>query len=297
MSKTAIATRRIKLAKHNIHERRHRSKEEMQACRDAIVDVLQIEHPMTLRAVFYRLVSRAIIAKLESEYGKLSRMLCQMREAGTVPWEWVVDNTRRIDVPGTDKSVAQTLQYAVMTYTLDPWLDQPERVYVMCEKDAIANVLASVTHEYIVPLAVVRGFSSHTFLHDIAGSISRRNKPTHVFYFGDHDPSGLAVSAAAERIIRHFAPDVSIRFKRLAVTPEQISEYNLMTRPTKKSDKRSKTFRGESVEVDAMPMDVLRTLTREAIESVLDQALYEETQQREESDRNALQKFINKHRG
>jgi len=290
--KAAIATRRRKI----ITKRPHRTPAEMQACRAAIVDVLQLENPMTLRAVFYRLVSRAIIPKLESEYGKLSRMLCQLREAGDVPWEWVVDNTRRIDVPQTWRDTGHALESAAMYYALDPWLDQPERVYVMCEKDAIANVLASVTYEYIVPLAVVRGFSSHTFLHDIAERIAVGNKPTHVLYFGDHDPSGLAVSAAAERIIRHFAPGVEIRFTRLAVLPEQIVEYHLLTRPTKKSDKRSKNFIGESVEVDAMSMDVLRTLTREAIEAVLDRERYDATLERQQSDSGELYEFISKHR-
>jgi hypothetical protein len=44
------------------------------------------------------------------------------------------------------------------------------------------------------------------------------------------------------------------------VTSEQITRWNLPTRPIKKSDCRSKKFKGPSVEVDAIAPDNLRAL-------------------------------------
>jgi len=37
------------------------------------------------------------------------------------------------------------------------------------------------------------------------------------------------------------------------VTPEQITEWNLPSRPTKATDTRAKGFKGDSVELDAIP--------------------------------------------
>ena len=50
-----------------------------------------------------------------------------------------------------------------------------------------------------------------------------------------------------------FAPSAGVVFERLAVTPDQIHELGLPTRPTKASDSRAKGFDGGSVEVDATP--------------------------------------------
>ena len=58
------------------------------------------------------------------------------------------------------------------------------------EKDALSGVLYDVTREFDVPLMVTRGYPSLTFMHSAADKINEINKPTHIYYFGDHDPSG-----------------------------------------------------------------------------------------------------------
>jgi hypothetical protein len=49
------------------------------------------------------------------------------------------------------------------------------------------------------------------------------------------------------------------------VTEEQISALGLPTHPTKKTDSRARSFHGKSVEVDAIPPDILRELVRQGI--------------------------------
>jgi hypothetical protein len=53
---------------------------------------------------------------------------------------------------------------------------------------------------------------------------------------------------------------VDVHFGRVAVLEDQILKYKLPTRPTKKSDPRANGFIDESVEIDAMPMKVIRQL-------------------------------------
>ena len=46
------------------------------------------------------------------------------------------------------------------------------------------------------------------------------------------------------------------------MTEEQTKSLNLPTRPTKRSDPRSRGFSGESIEVDAIPVEQLRELKK-----------------------------------
>ena len=51
----------------------------------------------------------------------------------------------------------------------------------------------------------------------------------------------------------------------------------LPSRPTKKSDTRSKNFGDESVELDAINPETLREIVQDCIFSVLDQSVLENT--------------------
>ena len=81
---------------------------------------------------------------------------------------------------------------------------------------------------------------------------------------------------------------MDITFERVAVTPEQIESMSLPTRPTKKSDSRSKNFEGESVEVDAIDPAVLRKMADGCITRHIDQRKLEFTTLAEMSERELL---------
>ncbi|MBB5331877.1 hypothetical protein [Tunturiibacter gelidoferens] len=280
---------KLKTPKHAKATRR--TPQQLDAVRTAIMSVLKLTHPMTLRSLFYQLVGRYTLPKVETAYKNLGKMLCKLREAGIVPWEWVIDNTRTFSVPSTFNGVGAGLRALAQQYRRDPWKTQDSTVYVLTEKDGVASILEQETEPYCVPVGVVHGFGSHTFLHDLAVTIEDSGKPAHILYFGDHDPSGVAVSKAAERLLRKFAPHAEIHFERLAVNVDQIAEYDLPTRPSKKSDRRIKNFVGESVEVDAMPPDVIRTLGRDAIESLIDWDAHRATMLLESRERAQLEEI------
>ena len=134
--------------------------------------------------------------------------------------------------------------------------------------------------------------ASLSFLHDAAREIRFIHKPVHIYYFGDYDPSGLDISKQVEARLRQYAPNADIHFVRVAVNPEQITALNLPTRPTKKTDSRSKAFKGESVEVDAIEPNLLREMAREVIQQHIDPKALAQTRIVEESERSALDMFI-----
>ena len=57
--------------------------------------------------------------------------------------------------------------------------------------------------------------------------------PAYIYHLGDFDPSGVNAGEKIEQTLREMAPDADITFERIAVTPEQIAEWDLPTRPTK----------------------------------------------------------------
>ncbi len=61
---------------------------------DAAATTLEAEQPMTLRQLFYRLVSAGVIHNKPTEYGRLGKVMTRLREAGDVPRSWLVDHTR-----------------------------------------------------------------------------------------------------------------------------------------------------------------------------------------------------------
>jgi hypothetical protein len=91
------------------------------------------------------------------------------------------------------------------------------------------------------------------------------------------------------RIWREVRLPISV--ERLAVTPEQIEAWDLPTRPTKRTDTRSRSFEGASVEVDAIPPDRLRQLVADAIQRHVDPAALEATLAAEESERVVLERI------
>ena len=58
---------------------------------EVAVEVLKAHHPMTLRQVYYQLVSRQVVENNRSQYQALSKLLVTARREGEIPWEWIED--------------------------------------------------------------------------------------------------------------------------------------------------------------------------------------------------------------
>ena len=277
----------------SLTKRSRRTKAEIAMLEEALLAIVQEQHPMTVRQVFYQAVSRGLVPKTEVAYQTVVvRLLVRLRKQGRMPYGWIVDETRWVRKPVSFTGLDAALQHVVEYYRRDLWAEAPVHVEIWCEKEALAGVLYEETYRFDVPLMVTKGYPSHSFLYGAAQDILRRGKPTFLYYFGDYDPTGKDIPRYIETTLRELAPSAEIHFERVAVTPEQIVDWNLPTRPTKKTDTRAKRFGDErSVELDAIPPDMLRGLVQECICRHIDKKYLERMAVIEYRERKELKRF------
>jgi len=281
-----------------MNKRYRRTKAEMNALRTALYEIAQEIEPCSVRGLFYQIVRYGHIPKTEEAYtGIVMRLVGELREDGEMPWNWITDGTRLMRKPTTYSSMEEAARDAARTYRRDLWRNQEVYLEVWCEKMALLGVIYEVTAKWDVPLMISRGFAIKDFCYRTAESIALESKPAYLYQVGDHDPSGVKAWEAVETSIRRYLDrffnyQECVTFDRIAVTPEQIEEYSLPTRPTKRDgNSHARGFKGDSVEADAMPPDVLRNLIESHIRQHVDEDALRVVQVAEKSEREALEIF------
>lgn len=171
--------------------------------------------PMTVRQIFYALVSRGAIPKTEPAYQQACYHVLQMRRRGQIPYNFISDNTRWMRKPRSYTSLDNFLEISQSAYRRALWANQDAYVEIWIEKDALAGVAFEITKEWDVPLMVTRGFPSETFVHDAAEAMKGQDKPIYLYYFGDYDPSGVAIPENTRDKLRGFG--ASFHFETVAV--------------------------------------------------------------------------------
>lgn len=273
-------------------KRNRRTKADIAKIRAAIVTITNEYRRMTVRQVYYQLVTRGVIDKTEGEYQTVCRLTAEMRRDGSLQYSKLADATRWQRKPSTYSGLQEMLALTQETYRRAVWDNQDAYVEIWLEKEALAGVLVDVTARWDVPLMVAKGYPSLSYLYSAANAMRVHEKPAYLYYFGDHDPSGRDIDRFIEQKMREMAPDVDLHFERGGVTEDQIKTMGLTTRPTKKTDSRSKSFKGESVEVDAIDPDDLCEICESCITQHLDREAYCSMQVVEEAERETLARMI-----
>ena len=142
-----------------------------------------------------------------------------------------------------------------------------------------------------------KGYSSLSLLYDAAQDLEPKERPIKIFHFGDYDPSGQNAIETVQRDLPGLLPKIEqlgIEFHIVAVTPEQIDEMNLPTRPTKTKDPRSKDFGDESVELDAIEPEVLRRMVDDTLRGCFPSGALEKNKKRIKEDRDEIRRRLRK---
>ncbi|MFD6967402.1 hypothetical protein [Streptomyces sp. NPDC059949] len=274
---------------------------ELLAAVDRVLNRYTDHLPLTIRQVWYSLISDAVLAKESRTYKRLIEVIGMGRRSGRIPWEALRDDTELKAEPvfyaGPDDFHA-ALRQAAEGYRLDRQTGQPIRLEVWSETAGMVSQLRAVAEPYGVPVYSGSGFNGLPAKRTAALRMAADPRPVRVFVVSDWDPSGVHLFSALAEDVAAFAavdaPGSEVVFERLAVTEQQIEEHRLPTAPTKATDNRS--FTGSSTtQAEALPPDVLASVVRDAITIRRDPLILAELLNREERERRALLADLNIH--
>lgn len=250
--------------------------------------LLQQFGQMTVRQIYYQLVSQQLIPNKASSYSSFDRHLTRAREMGLVNASSIIDRSRPIRNearPGW-QSLGGYLETVRHSYQRDPLEGQPRQVELWIEKDALSQLLYAAVQAYEPTVVVCRGYSPYTLLFEANERLGRDDL---VLYAGDFDPSGLDA-------YRDMASKLDCEVRRIALTSEQIEAYQLPPMPTKATDNRQpayvQRYGDRAWELDALRPDVFQAIVREAFEAELDLPKIGEVRQRERAECAELEEMV-----
>lgn len=244
----------------------------------AILDVFgEIAPPMTIRQVYYQLCWRHAVEKTEAGYNKTQRALTDMRRSGAIPYSWLGDNSRSIYSVAQHDSLSDALAEMHRYYRRNIWSRRDAHVEIWLEKRALVSQILPICQEYGVTLFPCGGYSSISFAYEATQSWMEHGKPVFVYHLSDFDADGAYSSVSLERELRTHSSQ-EIHFSRIALTADQVVEYNLgdAMRPQNPKSKRIKWWQslhgknGMACDLDAIHPATLRQIVRNAIESHVD---------------------------
>jgi hypothetical protein len=241
---------------------------------------------VTLRQLFYRLVSAQVLPNKQTAYKTLSERTAEARRQGEFPA--LIDRTRTIYRNVSFSGPADARRWLADIYRRDRTEGQETALYLGVEKHGIVNQLRAWFGHYGVRVISLGGYSSQTYVDDILQDAEEDGRPAVLIYAGDWDPSGEDI----ERDLAERCP-VFDEIRRIALTEVQVRRYNLPENPGKRADPRAVSFEAKygrlaQVEVDALPPETLRDLFAAAVEQFVDMSVFNRVRRKEEADRKKL---------
>jgi hypothetical protein len=249
-------------------------------------------HPITGRGIGYKLFATGHIGGM-NEMNVVYRALKIAREEGTIPWEWIVDETRELELISTWRNPSRCADG--FFYRRDLWQTQRQTVEVWSEKGTVRGVLWPVLSRLGVGFRVMHGFSSATSVWGVSNQ-GNDNRPLVALYIGDWDPSGLCMSEhdLPKRIKEYDGGHITL--KRIALTAEQTAPLPSFSVESKMRDPRYKwfkqTFGDRCWELDAMDPRELRSIVETEINALIDRELWDRQEAHEEREKKSIESLL-----
>lgn len=271
---------------------------------DRAADVVRsYDTSVTLRQLFYRLVSEQLLPNTQGAYKRLSALTAERRREGTFPD--LIDRGRSIHRYEHFDGPLDALHRLQGWYRRDRTAGQDVSLYLGVEKAGMVVQLEHWFGDLGIPILALGGYSSQTYVQDVTADVKRQTlgdrftldtdphkwwRPAVLLYAGDFDPSGedidrdfIARTGCFERVIR------------VALSAEQVVFHRLPVNPGKTTDTRSAGFierhgRLMQVELDAVDPATLRGLYQAAIDQHWDTSAYDAVLEQEHEDMDRLRR-------
>src|SRR5690349_10429831 len=184
-------------------------------------------YDLTVRQLYYQLVSQAVIPNNLASYKRLVGLLDNARLAGLIDWRHIVDRTSNVySIDGGDTTTDDAIRTVADSYKLPRWNDeQPNHVEVWVEKEALSGIVATAAREVAINYFACRGYVSQSEMYASGKRFLYARKPVHVIHLGDHDPSGLDMTRDITERLAMFSYGADITVTRVALNMDQIEQY------------------------------------------------------------------------
>ena len=264
-----------------------------------IIDTYQAEgFVLTLRQLYYQFVSRGLLENKDRNYKNLGNWISDARLAGLIDWYSIEDRGRNLRANNHWDDPEGLITWAADGYGFNTWRDQPERVEVWVEKEALAGVIQIPSDEWDVPWFCCKGYVSQSELWRAAMRFKAHDRAsgqtTTIIYLGDHDPSGMDIDRAIRDSLLTFGVDADV--ERIALHMHQIEEYDPPPNPTKLTDARAKQYVPkygyESWELDALEPRVLTDLINKEIRAHVDIDLLTAARDQQDAERDQIRGLV-----
>jgi hypothetical protein len=234
---------------------------------------------LTVRQLYYQFVARGWLPNKKNEYENLADTIKLARLAGLIDWDAIEDRTRNLvfnehwDDPGG--IIADACEW----FQLDHWADQPYRLEVWIEKEALTGVISQICSQLDVPYLACLGYVSISEMRKGAQRMRRYEQcgqQTQILHLGDLDPAGLDMTRDIRERFELFGAKTEI--KRIALNIDQINEFDPPPDNVKIGDKKYKEYVAEFGpyvwELDALEPAILKGLIEIHINEVRDEEIY-----------------------
>jgi hypothetical protein len=278
-------------------------------------------YPFTLRGLYYQLVGRGVTHgwptgdNTTRTYKRIIDLVTKGRMAGLIDWDHIVDNERNLRGNSHWSSPGDIIDSAAWGYRRDKWIGQPRRVEVWVEKEALSNVIGRTASAADVDYFACKGYVSISEIWKAAhrlGGYFRVDQAVTILHLGDHDPSGIDMSRdIQDRLTTFLAGDMArtgrrsrmpwlsaddgapwLEVRRIALTMEQVEQYDPPPNPAKLTDSRAESYIAEhgdeSWELDALAPPVIDALISAEIDGIRDLRLFQEVADQEAAEREEL---------
>jgi hypothetical protein len=268
------------------------AKRPMLAAIDRVLKELREYWPISDRKIHYGLLNdpplihankpNSTYRNDRKSYKTLTDLLARARLEGLIPWNALSDPTRPVTVWQVYNDLGSFLREQFDQFLKGYWRDlmrsQPNHIEIVVEKNTIEPFVKPVAMEYTLPLTSGRGYCSLPPRRAMAERFTRSGKEKLILLMlSDHDPDGLEIAASFARSMRDDFGITAIVPIRVALTADQIEEFQLPPKMTAKTtssnyDKFSEKHGDAVYELDALDVADLHRLLRDAIEGVIDRA-------------------------
>jgi hypothetical protein len=154
---------------------------------------------------------------------------------------------------------------------------QPYHLVIYGEKTSLADVLTPICNQYEVDLYLPSGEISDTLLYQMARVGADDGRPMVVMVLADFDPAGNQMAVSIGRKLQAFRdlhfPNLEFDLYPVALTEEQVREFDLPSTPLKDTERRADRWREAHHGLEQTEIDALATLKPHLLRRIVEDAI------------------------